>query len=240
MKNTKIKNLIFAVTLTMGLLISIPVLAAGFSLNPSTGSYNQNQEFSVLVVVNPQDKTIYTAKVELKYPSALLEVKSFTFSNNWLPLTQVGYNLIDNAGGTLIKTGGYAGGLSSQTILGIAVFKVKKSGFATIAIGNKSLILDSNSKNIFDNVSTKGEFTLLAEQIIQITKEKVNKDPVLVNETDKSEISKETDKNKAIYTATVYEILSEKGSLWLITLLTLLAISVSINVLLYVRFGRKR
>jgi len=130
-----------------GLAISVaPALAATtISFSPANVSVKAGQNFNLAVAVNPSEK-IYTAKIELDYPADLLEVKSFTLGSNWMALTQTGYD--SNESGTLIKTGGYPGGLVSSANFGTVTFSAKKSGSGTISLGDSSLVLNSQSQNV--------------------------------------------------------------------------------------------
>ncbi|MCH7552011.1 FeoB-associated Cys-rich membrane protein, partial [Patescibacteria group bacterium] len=90
----------------------------------------------------------YTVKTELRYPADLLEVKLFTFTNSWMPIAQPGYDLIDNTNGTLIKTAGYPGGVSSTVTFGTVSFLAKKSGNGTITLNKNSFALDANNQHV--------------------------------------------------------------------------------------------
>lgn len=129
--------------------IAAPALAAtSVSFTPVNMSVRQGQTFTLTVGVNPQGAKNYTAKTELRYPADLLEVKSFTFANGWMPLAQPGYDIIDNANGVLIKSAGYPAGVSSAVTFGTVSFLAKKSGNGTITLNNSnSLVLDANSQN---------------------------------------------------------------------------------------------
>ncbi len=143
----------FVLTTLLGALgvavLTAPALAAtSVSFTPVTVSVRQGQVFTLTIGVNPQEVKNYTAKTELRYPADLLEVKSFTFANGWSPLTQSGYDLTDNANGTLIKTAGYPGGVSSATSFGTVSFLAKKSGNGIISLNSNSFALDANNQNV--------------------------------------------------------------------------------------------
>ena len=140
------------------------LFAAGLSLTPSVGEYTEGQTYSLSVFADPESTTVYTVKADLKYPSDLLEVKSFTFNSSWMPISQPGYDSIDNLNGTLIKSGGYPGGLSSKVLLGTITFYAKKSGLAVVEITDDSMILDENSQDTFGGVS-KGIFTIKTKSV---------------------------------------------------------------------------
>lgn len=132
-----------------GLAISVtPALAATVLVSPAAINVVANQNFNLNLSVDPQGGKDYTAKIELKFPADLLEVRSFVMASGWMPLTQTGYDATDNINGSLIKTGGYPGGLVSSASFGIVSFRAKKSGSGTISLGGASLILDATNKNI--------------------------------------------------------------------------------------------
>lgn len=141
--------------------------AALFAANMSFisgSSYHPGQIFSVQVMVNPQSAKVYTVKAEIAYPADILEVESFSFANGWIPLSQPGYDSVDNAGGTLIKTGGYPGGLSSVQALGIITFKAKKAGSASIAFRSGSLALDAANSNLLASSMPVSVFSIVEQE----------------------------------------------------------------------------
>jgi len=130
-------------------VLPLSVLAATtVSFSPSNISIEEGKTFNLITTVNPQGIKNYTVKLELTYPSDLLEVKSFAFGNNWMPLSQSGYDLIDNTNGVLIKTAGYPGGLASASEFGTISFSAKGAGSGVINISNNSFALDSENQNI--------------------------------------------------------------------------------------------
>lgn len=135
------------------MLAALPVFAGTFSLSPANVSVKQGQSFNAVISLNPQGVKNYTAKIELKYPANLLEVKSFSFGDKWMPLSQTGYDLIDNVGGTMIKTAGYPGGAVSTVTFGTVSFVAKKSGNGTISVGSNSQIFDATNANVLNGLS---------------------------------------------------------------------------------------
>ena len=146
------------------MVVPTALFAAEISLTPSVGEYIEGQTYNLSVFVDPESTTVYTVKADLKYPSDLLEVKSFTFNNSWMQISQPGYDSIDNLNGTLIKTGGYPGGLPSKVLLGTISFYAKESGLAIVEITDDSMILDENSQDTFNGV-LKGIFTIKAKPV---------------------------------------------------------------------------
>ncbi len=137
-----------AVTVVSALLFAVPAFAqtsAGFT--PSTVNVARGSEFSFVVSVDPNGTSNYAEKLVLKYPASQLEVVSFTQSPNWMAIpSQTGYDLIDNKSGVLIKTAGYANGISSKTDFGTVLFRAKDFGPATISVGTDSLAYEKNTQ----------------------------------------------------------------------------------------------
>ncbi len=149
------KTLLTILLGTFGMVILVaPALATtSVYFAPANVSVSQGQTFTLTIGVNPQGVKNYTVKTELHYPANLLEVKSFTFANSWMPLAQSGYDLIDNTNGVLKKTAGYPGGLSSATTFGTVSFFAKKSGNGTVVLDSGSFALDANNQNALSGTS---------------------------------------------------------------------------------------
>lgn len=128
----------------VGLLIAPVVFAANIVFTPSTVNVTTGNSFTVQVSINPQVK-VGAVEVELKYPADLLEVTGFTLDSHWMA---AGDNSIDNAKGVAVKSGGYPGGITSQTVFGTVSFKAKKAGSATISLGSNSMALNASSANV--------------------------------------------------------------------------------------------
>ena len=157
------------------------------SLNPSNLNIKPAQSFSLNILVSPQNLKNYTVKAELKYPAQLMEVIEFKLADKWVGLNQPGYNLIDNANGVLIKTAGYPKGFNTNLIFGTVTFKARKTGAGIVSIGNGSLALDINSKNI--NSGSLASASVIIENIIAAPLE-----PVLENANSQSLEIKSTTK----------------------------------------------
>jgi hypothetical protein len=137
------------------LLFVVPALAATVvSLSPTTLNVAPGQTFNVAISVNPQGSTNYAEKVELTYPADLLEVRSFTQGNSWMGLTQSGYDSIDNTNGTMLKSAGYAGGITTLTPFGNVTFYAKKAGKGEIKIGGNSVAFEASTQNALSGDGT--------------------------------------------------------------------------------------
>jgi len=133
----------------LGLMFALPFVASAssFVITPSNGSYTKGDTVTLHISVDPAGSTIYTAMLNAQFPSDIFEVVSFTLNDSMLAMKQSGYDSINNVTGTLVKTGGYAGGISSVTPFGTLVLKAKGSGTGTLTINNTSKLLDSNNTN---------------------------------------------------------------------------------------------
>ena len=141
-------NRIFS-TLIIGLALVLPasVFASTVNLSPTTVSVTPGKVFTVQVMANPNGAHVYTVRANISFNPALVQVTNFTFAPKWLALSTSGYDVTNNTTGSLIKTAGYPGGITSSTAFGAITFKAKAMGSVHIAVTNKSLVLDANSKN---------------------------------------------------------------------------------------------
>jgi len=147
-----LQNLILIAGLTV-LFTEVTLAASSIILSPGSISPKAGDIVKITVSINPNGINNSTVKLELKYPADLLEVQSFAFGDGWMPLTQSGYDLIDNANGVLLKTAGYPNGFSVVTVLGTATLKAKKTGNGLIKVGSNSMALDVSSVNVLTDIS---------------------------------------------------------------------------------------
>jgi len=130
----------------LGFMVAIPAFAStGATLAPSTVHIAPGATVTLTVTVAPSTNN-YAEKIELKYPADLLEAVSFTPASGWMPLTQSGYDSMDNTTGILVKTAGYPDGLSSPTAFGTVTFRAKKEGTAQVAFGANSTSFELNTQ----------------------------------------------------------------------------------------------
>lgn len=144
-------SLILAVAVSA---VAVPANAATVSLGQASRVVSAGQRFTVTVTANPTGANITTVQANISFDPAILEVTGFTFASGWLPVAQPGYDVVDNAAGSLIKTGGVAGGFSTPRALGTATFRAKQAGTATIAVGGATRLLDGTNANLFTGGST--------------------------------------------------------------------------------------
>lgn len=152
-------------TLFLVLSIVIPQvsLASAISLRSSTSTTEPSKTFILSVYTDPKSVASYTAQANIKFPADLISVESFTYASSWFPVVQAGYDSIDNTSGKLIKTAGYPGGFTSETLLGTMTIKVKKAGTITLSTNKESYILDIDSNN---TLNTYGSFSITASSTV--------------------------------------------------------------------------
>ncbi|MDP2696006.1 MAG: cohesin domain-containing protein, partial [bacterium] len=159
----KLKASLLVTALGVLFLAATVFAATNISFSPTTVNVKAGQSFSLVLSINPQGGKNYTIKMGLDYPADLLEVSSFTFGNNWMPLVQSGYDVVDNTNGVFIKTAGYPGGLASNAVFGTVTFIAKKSGSGTIDFNpNESMALDGSNQNVVNGAVVQTLVTVTA------------------------------------------------------------------------------
>lgn len=158
-------------TLVIALLVSVATAHAATTAVLSPGNINTQpgKTFTVSITLNPGNTATYTDKVEITYPADILEVSSFTYAQNWMALTQTGYDSTDNTKGILIKTAGYPGGMTAPTLFGTITFKAKKAGIAHISVGGTAY--EANTQNKISGSSAS--VTVAAPVLTSVPQEKV-------------------------------------------------------------------
>lgn len=106
------------------------------------------QSVNLTIVVDPGG-TAYTAKVGLSFTPGLVSVSNFSPASGWLPVTQPGYDSVDNAQGSFVKTGGVAGGFSAPKVFGTVTLTATGEGSATVTVNGATQVLNSSNQNTF-------------------------------------------------------------------------------------------
>jgi len=134
-----------------GLTIASSVQASSFILKPNVFTVQVGKTFTLPIVVDPAGKSQYTVRLSITFPPDLLEVTSFTFGQNWIAVSQPGYDTIDNKQGKLIKTAGFPKGFSSPVSFGTIIFKAKGPGTSAISADSKSFVLNATNKSTLES-----------------------------------------------------------------------------------------
>lgn len=130
-----------------GLTIAIPASAATITSSRSQVSAQVGNIITVQYTLNPAGERQYSAKLVLNYSPQVLSLSSFQYGDNWIALSQTGYDRVDNVNGTLIKTGGYPKGTADPVLFGTAQFRVIGSGNTTIALSGDSFVHNASRQN---------------------------------------------------------------------------------------------
>lgn len=141
----KISKIILGVIVS--LLLSAPSMAAEAIFQPSEINAAPGKQFSVSVYIDSQGTDNYVEKLKINYPADIIQVNSFSFDSTWIPLSQPGYDLIDNKSGTLVKSAGYPGGFSSPVPFGTISFLAKKEGSGKISVGEESIAFEISKQS---------------------------------------------------------------------------------------------
>ena len=129
--------------------LAVPAHAGTLSLSPATTSLSVGQTASFILSANPGAEKNYTVKALLSFPANLIEVTGFTFNSAWTPLSQSGYDAIDNTAGTMVKTGGYPAGFATNVPFGTVTVRAKAAGSATLSVTGASLMLNETNGNTY-------------------------------------------------------------------------------------------
>ena len=111
-------------------------------LTPASVDLVEGDTFDLVITIDTKSIENFTEKIEINFPPELLEIQSFDFAEKWMALSSDGYDLINNENGTLIKTGGYPGGISGVVEFGTISFTALKAGDDFVKVGNGSLAFE--------------------------------------------------------------------------------------------------
>ncbi len=143
-----LKATLVALCILLNLTVATHAVAATIISSPKEVSLTSGDTFSVRYLLDPQGEKNYTAKLILGFPATTLKVESFQFGGSWIPLSQPGYDMIDAAGGVLIKTAGYPGGLAAPTLFATVQFRIIGSEQGVITVQSNSLVLNAQNQNV--------------------------------------------------------------------------------------------
>lgn len=136
------------------LLLPSFVQASSYILENKAITVEVGKTFTIPVTITPAaGEKNYTAKLALDYSPSVLEVVSFNFKPTWLPVTQPGYDSVDNDRGEMIKTAGFPRGFSSPVSFGTVTFRAKTVGEDVISVSPRSLVLNASNKDTLQDRS---------------------------------------------------------------------------------------
>ena len=141
---------IIAATLASTALLLAPLaaFAASVDLSPLQVAVKTGKTFTVNISANPAGASVYTVRANLSFDPALVEETDFSFASGWIPLSQPAYDVVNNTTGSVIKTAGHPGALTTTVTFGTVTFRAKATGTATIAVTTDTLLLDKTNQNL--------------------------------------------------------------------------------------------
>lgn len=147
------KTLVFLLAVIY--LLPSVTLAANLYFSPSSGTYNQNQNFSVSIFVSSPEQAMNAASATIKFPTDKLQVVSISKSGSIVDFWAQEPSFSNNNGEIklegVILTPGYRG--SSGRLLTVN-FRGKNPGAAALSIGSSSILAnDGIGTNIQKTVS---------------------------------------------------------------------------------------
>jgi hypothetical protein len=161
MKKYLLSIAVVLAVLGIGVAHAAALKDATVSILPSTQTVSVGKDFAIAVSINPGTDRVYSSTIEIRYPTDLLELKSFAYNRDAIPLTQSGYDVENKVDGVIIKTAGFSGGATSPVLIGTASFSPKKVGVANIAIGGGSMILNGNNENVYNGSGIEGVIAIV-------------------------------------------------------------------------------
>ncbi len=248
MKHMSKKTIISIIAVLLGTLgfTGLVLAANNFTISlPSGTTYEPGETFTANISISPSEK-VYTVGIQLEYPVNLLRIESFNFASTWMPLSQEGYDNIDNTNGLLIKTAGYPGGIISSKTIGTVTFKTLNSGQATIQLTSDTFALNAQNANVTDSLSSaqinirasevipgeqeEEEVMSEEEEIIPEREEEVTSEEEVVSEEEKVVIlpleEKIPEENLASLLLASLEIMQESVWITIVAILCLLGLAV--------------
>lgn len=137
----------------IGALIAVFILplsmhAATFGISsPTAGEMGQTRSF--VVTVYPAGETIYSVQADLLFDTAVLDILSVEYASGWLPLTQSGYDEINESQGVIVKTAGYPGGVNTPTVFATITTRLTGTGTGAVRTTSDTQVLNAESENVY-------------------------------------------------------------------------------------------
>lgn len=123
--------------------------AATVTIDPEKINVIKGEDLVIAFTVNPENgERGYTTRLVLEYPKDLLEVKSFTYAPEWIPVVRQNYDFDNKEEGLFMKTAGYPAGFSEPKIFGTVTFTVKGEGSGAIRTKENSFVLNARNENV--------------------------------------------------------------------------------------------
>lgn len=133
--------------------------AAELQFAPKEGTFSSGSEFSVKLVVDPQDATINTVDGIVKFDPSILSVSSVTKDGSVLSLWTVDPTF-SNSEGTITFTGGATKPVSAPGTVFTVIFKPKKAGSTNTSVTKASVLAaDGKGTEVYKG-AVEGSYTI--------------------------------------------------------------------------------
>jgi hypothetical protein len=133
--------------------------AAELQFAPKEGSFSSGSEFSVKVVIDPQDATINAVDGIVKFDSSVLSVSNVTKDGSVLSLWTADPSF-SNSEGTVTFSGGSPKPISAPGTVLTIIFKPKKVGAATVSFTKGSVLAaDGKGTDVYKG-GQEGAYTI--------------------------------------------------------------------------------
>jgi hypothetical protein len=125
----------------------------------------EGQEFLVSLMLDSTkiEQEKYIAKAEIRYSPDLLEAKAFIFGKDWIPFNRLGYGLINNKKGFLVKTAERYEQSPPPSMFGTAIFLAKKTGKGVLKIEGNTLVYNYNDQIVVDSNPVKFSINIFSD-----------------------------------------------------------------------------
>ena len=143
--------------------------ATSASMSPSAVNAVAGTTFTVTVGVDSGSDTNDAEKIEIKYPTDLVTVTNVAQTNDWMALTQAGYDSLDATNGIVLKTAGFPGGFSGKKTFETITFRAKSAGTGTISLGANSIAFLESSQGAITSAPVSITITAPVEQKVTTT-----------------------------------------------------------------------
>lgn len=148
MKNNIFKVFLFGIAFAFFAWLAPAASAATLDTAPAKLTVTTGEQVSVVIDVIPQkNERVYTAQVELRYPSDLFTFQTIAYNNEWIPVIRSEYDEATKGDTVIVKTAGYPGGFTDRKVFAVATFVAKRAGTGSITFGENSFVLDASNNN---------------------------------------------------------------------------------------------
>ncbi len=134
------------------------------SMSPSSVNAVAGTTFTLTVNVDSASDVNDAEKIIIKYPTELVSVANIVQTNDWMALTQAGYDSLDTTNGIITKTAGFPAGFSGKKVFETITFTAKASGTGQISIDSSSVAFLESTQGTITSTPVSVTITAPVEQ----------------------------------------------------------------------------